>query len=223
MIELNALNVVSLQCVTEYLRMTKDYVGGNLIIYTENFLNEVFGNWKDSIIALEACEGVLTLAEELHIVTRCINSLAMKACTDPSIFGWPMVGRNSMKNPEDGVVCNGICPLEKSSSAGGDWWYEDVSFISLPVYKRLILAMDSKGMKPEYIIGSLMFYSRRFIPGLTRASSFRDIPNRINPGVSVSAPTESDQRVLLEEIVGLLPMKRGLPQQNFYFACFELQ
>lgn len=214
-IELTALNVVSLRCAAEYLRMTEDYVGGNLIVHTENFLNEVFGNWKDSIRALEACEEVLSQAEELHIVTRCINSLAMKACADPSLFGWPMVGRNSMKNPEDGILWNGICPLGKSSSAGADWWYEDVSFLSLPLYKRLILAMDSKGMKPEYIAGSLMFYSRRFIPGLTRASSFRDIPSRINPGASVSAPTESDQRVLLEEIVGLLPMKRGVTSTKY--------
>jgi len=212
-IELNAFNVVSLRCAAEYLRMTEDYVGGNLILHTENLLNEVFGNWKDSMKALEKCEDVLPQAEELHIVTRCINSLAMKACADPSLFGWPMVGRNSMKNPEDGVIWNGICPLEKSGSPGGDWWYEDVSFLSLPLYKRLILAMDSKGMKPEYIAGSLMFYARRFLPGLTRASSFREGTSRINP--AVAAPTESDQRALLEEIVGLLPMKRGVTSTKF--------
>ena len=212
-IELNALNVVSLRCAAEYLRMTEDYVGGNLVIHTENFLNEVFGNWKDSMKALEKCEDVLPQAEELHIVTRCINSLAMKACADPSLFGWPMVGRASMKNPEDGIIWNGICPLEKSGSPGGDWWYEDVSFLSLPLYRRLILAMDSKGMKQEYIAGSLMFYARRFLPGLTRVSSFREGTSRVNP--AVAAPTESDQRVLLEEIVGLLPMKRGVTSTKF--------
>ncbi|XP_020276574.1 BTB/POZ domain-containing protein At5g03250-like isoform X2 [Asparagus officinalis] len=220
-IELNALNVVSLRCAAEFLGMTEDCVGGNLILHTENFLYEVFDSWKDSIKALETCdEGILSQAEELHIVTRCINSLAVKACADPSLFGWPVVGRISMKSPEDSssIPWNGICTLEKSVSSagggGGDWWYEDVSFLSLPLYKRLILAMDSKGMKPEYIAGSLMFYSRRFLPGLTRASSFREGPNRINPA-AVSAPTESDQKVLLEEIVGLLPTKMGVTPTKF--------
>ncbi|KAK1578433.1 hypothetical protein Q3G72_030243 [Acer saccharum] len=81
-----ALNVVSLRCAAEYLRMSEEYGEGNLTILTENFLNEVFGNWTDSVRALEAREEVLPHVEELHIVSRCINSLAMKACADPSLF-----------------------------------------------------------------------------------------------------------------------------------------
>lgn len=79
-IELNALNVVCLRCAAEYLRMTDDYAEGNLITQAECFLVDVLANWKDSIKALETCEGVLPTAEDLHLVSRCITALASKAC-----------------------------------------------------------------------------------------------------------------------------------------------
>ncbi|XP_020100660.1 BTB/POZ domain-containing protein At5g03250-like isoform X1 [Ananas comosus] len=218
-IELNALNVVCLRCAAEYLRMTEDYAEGNLIAQTENFLNEVFGNWKDSIKALETCEDVLPYAEELHIISRCINSLASKACADPGLFGWPVGGKSTS------VLWNGIGNNsgDGHKSAGGvDWWYEDISFLSLPLFKRLIQAMEAKAMKPENIAGALMFYARRFLPGLTRNSSFRDgTTARINPTTPVSAPSESDQRVFLEEIVGLLPAKKGVASTKFLLGMLR--
>ncbi|XP_010905600.1 BTB/POZ domain-containing protein At5g03250 [Elaeis guineensis] len=220
-IEMNALNVVCLHCAAEYLCMTEDCVGGNLILQTEHFLNEVFNSWKDSIKALESCESVLSYAEELHTVSRCINTLASKACADPNLFGWSMAGRTSMKSPGGSALWNGIVAEETPRSTGADWWYEDASFLSLPLFKRLILAVEAKGMKPENIAGALMFYARRFLPCLSRNSSFRDGTTRITPGASISAPSESDQRVFLEEIVGLLPMKKGVTSTKFLLGMLR--
>ncbi|XP_077247448.1 BTB/POZ domain-containing protein At5g03250-like isoform X1 [Tasmannia lanceolata] len=216
-LELTALNVVCLRCAAEHLRMTEDYGEGNLIAQTECFLNEVLSSWKDSIKALETCEDVLPHAEELHIVSRCINSLAMKACSDPSLFGWP----SSLQSPNDTNLWNGIGCGAKPRTASEDWWYEDVSFLSLNLYKRLILAMESRAMKPESIAGSLMFYGKRYLPGLSRHSSFRENTGRVMPGASVSAPSESDQRSLLEEIVGLLPMKKGVTSTKFLLGLLR--
>ncbi|KAF7818621.1 BTB/POZ domain-containing protein [Senna tora] len=207
-IEVTALNVVSLRCAAEYLQMTESYGEGNLISQTEALLNEVFSNWPDSIKALETCEEVQSYAEDLHIVSRCIDSLAMKACSDPSLFNWPLATRNSSQKREDGVLWNGISSETKPPSLGDNWWYEDVSFLSLPLYKRLILAIEAKGMKPESIAGSLIYYVRRFLPLMNRQSSFNDAS--LNPGTTISTTSDADQRALLEEIVGLLPNKRGV-------------
>lgn len=99
-IELNASNVVSLRCAAEYLRMGEDYGEGNLITKAEDFLNEIFSNWSDSIKALETCKEVLPHAEELHLVSRCINSLAMKASADPGLFSWPVSGKDATESSE---------------------------------------------------------------------------------------------------------------------------
>ncbi|PON67973.1 Voltage dependent potassium channel [Trema orientale] len=214
-VELNASNVVSVRCAAEYLQMTEDFGEGNLILQTENFLNEIFGNWTDSLKVLETCEDILSPAEELHIVSRCINSLAMKACADPSLFSWPVSGgRSAVQSPEGGMFWNGICTAAKPHPVGEDWWYEDVSLLRLPLYKRLILAVEARGMKPERIAGSLIHYTKKHLCLLGRQSSFQN-GNRVASGSTMSSPPDADQRNLLEEIVGLLPDQKGVTPTNF--------
>ncbi|KAK7245624.1 hypothetical protein RIF29_40472 [Crotalaria pallida] len=204
-IEVTALDVVGLRCAAEYLQMTENYGDGNLIAQTEAFLNEVFSNWSDSIKALETCEQVQTFAEDLHIVSRCIDSLAMKVCSDPNLFNWPVAGQNHTHDQVDHVSWNGISSENKPPFQGDDWWYYDVSLLSLPLYKRLILSIESKGMKSESVAASLIFYLRRFLPLMNRQSSFNDRQHATIPTTS-----EADQRALLEEIVELIPNKRGV-------------
>ncbi|CAN6723666.1 unnamed protein product [Malus baccata var. baccata] len=208
-IELTAMNVVILRCAAEYLQMTEDYEQGNLIAQTEVFLTEVFSNWRDSIVALETCEEVQQYAEELHIASRCIDSLAIKACADPKLFSWPILsGENDMKNPT--ASWNGITSDDaKPQPLADDWWYEDASLLSLPLYKRLIQAVELKRMRPESIAASLIFYVRKYLPLMNRQSSFHDT-NYVNSGTTISNISEADQRALLEDIMGLLPHKKGV-------------
>lgn len=213
-IELTALNVVGLRCAAECLQMSEDYGEGNLVMQTESFLNEIFCYWTDSIKALETCEEVLPHAEELHIVSRCIDSLAIKACADPSLFSWPMSGHREVESPGGAVFWNGICTAAKPHPVSEDWWYDDVSFLRLHLYKRLILAVGSKGMKAERIAGSVVYFAKRHLPLLGRQSS---IPNG-NPaaqGSIISAPADADQRNLLEQLVELLPSEKGVTATNF--------
>ncbi|KAK4583232.1 hypothetical protein RGQ29_026140 [Quercus rubra] len=217
-IEFTALNVVSLRCAAEYLKMTEDYGEGNLISQTEGFLNEVFGDWKDSLKVLESCAEVQEYAEELHIVSRCVDSLAMKACADSSLFNWPISGGSNSQNATGTVLWNGISS-ERPQPLGEDWWFEDVSFLSFPLYKRLVLAVELKGMKPETIAASLIYYARRHLPLMNRQSSFNDA-NHANPGTSISIP-EADQRLLLEEIVVLFPTIKGVTSTKFLLGLLR--
>ncbi|KAF5935629.1 hypothetical protein HYC85_026758 [Camellia sinensis] len=210
-IELTALNVVGLRCAAEYLQMNEDFGEGNLIAETDGFLNEVFGNWADTVEALKTCEEVLPFAEELHILSRCINSLAMKACADTSLFSWPVSGSNNMQSTTGTVLWNGISTTTEPQPVGDDWWYEDVSFLSLPLYKRLIKAVELGGMKPERIARSLVYYAKMYLPLMSKQSSFKNI----NPGSTISVPPEADQRALLEEIVELIPNQKGVTQTKF--------
>ncbi|XP_020572911.1 BTB/POZ domain-containing protein At5g03250-like [Phalaenopsis equestris] len=214
-IELNSYNVAALRCAAEYLCMTEDYFEGNLISKTENFLIEIFGDWKDSIKVLKSCEDLLPLAEELHIVTRCINSLALKACADPNTFVWPTSARSSVKSSDGNSLWNGISSAEKKKATELDWWYEESSCLSLALYKRLIVSMGSKGMKPENIAGSLIFYLKKYFRGLSRNSSFQDGNTRANHAPTLSPLSESEQRAVLEELVGLLPSEKGLISTTF--------
>ncbi|KAJ3674901.1 hypothetical protein LUZ60_005517 [Juncus effusus] len=197
-IELNASNVVPLRCAAEYFRMTEDYIKGNLISQTENFLTtKILTNWDDSVKALTTCESVLNYAEELDIVSRCIKSLATKAISGKPTYDPSLVGE---------VSWNGITCTDTPKLIGSDWWYEDVSALSLSLFKRLIRVLDSKGMNPENLANAVIYYASTYNPGLNPDST----------GI-----WSVDQRVLLEEIVGLFPIQKGVTSTKFLFSMLS--
>ncbi|KAG1368405.1 putative BTB/POZ domain-containing protein [Cocos nucifera] len=214
-LELTASNVVYLHCAAEHLQMSEDIVEGNLIAQTETFLNQVvLRSWKDSLKALQTCDDLLPHAENLHIVRKCIESLAVKACTDPNLFGWPMMEHGIKQSPGGSVLWNGISTGARPRQCRSDWWYEDVSSLSLPMYKRLISVMESRGIRQEIIAGSLTYYAKRYLPGLNR---------RHSPGTLAltAAPSEEEQRHLLEEIDSLLPHQKGVASTKVLFGLLR--
>uniref|UniRef100_A0A0A9CX68 NPH3 domain-containing protein n=1 Tax=Arundo donax TaxID=35708 RepID=A0A0A9CX68_ARUDO len=84
-----------------------------------------------------------------------------------------------------------------------DWWYDDASSLSFPMYKRLISTMESRGIRPEIIAGSLTYYAKKYLPGLNRRHSMGTVP------LSATLP-DVEQKNLLEEIDRLLPVQKGL-------------
>ncbi|OAY47201.1 BTB/POZ domain-containing protein At1g30440 isoform X1 [Manihot esculenta] len=220
-LELTSSNVVYLRCAAEHLEMTEDYGEGNLIMQTETFFNQVvLRNWKDSLKALQTCDDILPYAEELNITKRCIESLATKACTDPNLFGWPIMERGPMQSPGGSVLWNGISTGARPKNSSSDWWYEDVSTLSLPLYKRLISIMESRGIREEIIAGSLAFYAKKYLPGLNRRQGASESSSRVVPA-ALAPPSEEEQKTLLEEIDRLLPMQKGLVPTKFLFGLLR--
>ncbi|KAF3320417.1 BTB/POZ domain-containing protein [Carex littledalei] len=93
--ELTSSNVVPIICAAYYLNMNMmeddDTTSNkfNLIFKAKKFLSgNVFSNWKESIEALISCdhEDVLNQADELGIVSRCLQSLAYKVTYHESIY-----------------------------------------------------------------------------------------------------------------------------------------
>ncbi|RYR36512.1 hypothetical protein Ahy_A09g041477 [Arachis hypogaea] len=201
--ELTPSNVVSLRCAAEYLQMTEDYGEGNLIIQTENFLNHIFTYWTDTLRALRTCEeDVLPFAEELHITSRCIQSLVLKAA-DPSL----VTSQSVVQSPENrigGLVSKITCE---------DWWYEDVSSLSLPLYKRFMHGASGRHMKAEKISGSLVYYAKKSVPLL--GSQFSGNNSNKSSSISCCTPSEADQRNMIEEIVEMLPNVKGITPTKF--------
>ncbi|KQJ85800.1 BTB/POZ domain-containing protein At1g30440 [Brachypodium distachyon] len=209
-VELSPANVVHLRCAAEYLQMTEETAEDNLINQTETFFNQVvLRSWKDSLEALKACDALLPHAENLHIAKRCVESLAAKASIDPDLFGWPVSEHGVMHIPGGSILWNGISTGAKLGNCSSDWWYDDASSLSFPTYKRLISTMESRGTKEEIIAGSLTYYARKCLPGLNRRQSTGLVP--LTTAASLS---EEEQRHLLEDIDGMLPLQRGLVSTN---------
>ncbi|CAA2980178.1 BTB POZ domain-containing At1g30440 [Olea europaea subsp. europaea] len=222
-LELTAANVVQLGCAAKHLEMIEEHGEGNLISQTEVFLNQVvLRNWKDTLKALQSCEDVLPYAEELQFPKKLIESLAAKACTDPNLFGWPVMEHGGpMQSPGGSVLWNGISTGARPKSSSLDWWYEDASTLSLPLYKRLISAMESRGLKQEIIAGSMNVYAKKYIPGLNRRQGSSESSSRLAPVSSGISLSEEDQKLLIEEIDHLLPIQKGLIPTKFLFGLLR--
>ncbi|KAM2496618.1 hypothetical protein COP2_037427 [Malus domestica] len=220
--ELTASNVVYLRCAAEHLEMTEEYGEDNLITQSEAFLNQVvLRNWKDSLKALQTCDDILPYAEELNIPKRCMESLATKASTDPNLFGWPVKEHGGpMQSPGGSVLWNGISTGARPKKSSSDWWYEDASTLSLPLYQRLISVMESRGIKQETIAASITFYAKKYLPGLNRRQG-NDYSTNLKPVSLGSPPSEEDQKLLLEEVDRLLPFQKRVVPTKFLFGLLR--
>ncbi|KAK7257648.1 hypothetical protein RIF29_31773 [Crotalaria pallida] len=208
-VELTARNVVLVYCAAEYLEMTDEFGEDNLLSKSESFFQKnILRNWKDCMLALQISEPVLSRAEKLHLVDKCLSALSMMVCTDPSLFGWPMMMYGSLQSPGGSILWNGINTGARIRSSESDWWYEDISYLSVNLFKRLIKKMQLRGIRPEKLAGAIMYYCRKYLPGLDRWQGGHGSKTRTVASFSLT-PAAVDQRVLLESIEKLLPEKKG--------------
>ncbi|XP_010424897.1 PREDICTED: BTB/POZ domain-containing protein At3g50840-like [Camelina sativa] len=189
-VDISVSTAAPLRCAAEYLEMTEEYSSENLISKTERFLSQyVFTNVRESIKALKSCESVSSLAESLGLTEQCIDSIVFKASsTDPSSFllGWPI--NNGGIFAVDGK--------KQSKESKTELWFQDLTELSFPIFRRVILALRSRDLSHEIIEKSLISYVKKQIPGVSRSSSS-----------SATIASENQQRELLETIISdLLPL-----------------
>ncbi|XP_071702389.1 BTB/POZ domain-containing protein At5g66560-like [Rutidosis leptorrhynchoides] len=179
-IELSSSNVAPLRCAGETLEMTEEYCEDNLVSKTEIFLTQtVLKSLKDSIVTLKSCESLMPLADSLAIVERCINSIVAKVSSfDPSLFSWP---------------------VSETTPTKEDWWIDELTVVSPPLFNRAIKAMKSQNLDNGIIKNCLLCYAKKHIPGINRTN---------RKPTHTSKPAEVDQKELLETIV------TNLPEQN---------
>ncbi|KAK4441251.1 BTB/POZ domain-containing protein [Sesamum alatum] len=208
-VEFTPRNVVILYCAADYLCMTDDYGEDNLLSKSESFFHKhILRNWKDCILALQSCEPVIPRVDKLQIISRCMNALSVMICTDPSLFGWPMMMYGSLQSPGGSILWNGINTGAKIQSNESDWWFEDISYLCFELFERLIQTMEAKGITPENLARAIMYYCKKYLPGLGRWQGGQSGISRTVASFSMT-PATVNQRALLESVIKLLPEKKG--------------
>ncbi|KAI6681210.1 hypothetical protein NL676_035091 [Syzygium grande] len=191
-VTLNAYNVVAARCAAEYLEMTEDVDRGNLIFKIEVFLNSsIFRSWKDSIIVLQTTRSLLPWSDDLKVVGRCIDSIASKTSIDPGNVNWSYTHNRKLASA-DRVLEEGIKFQERMESVPKDWWIEDLCELDIDLFKRVIVAVKSKGRMDANVIGeALRTYAVRWLPDSVDAL--------------VSDANQFRNKSLLETLIALLP------------------
>ncbi|KAL5973568.1 hypothetical protein ACLOJK_030219 [Asimina triloba] len=208
-VDLTPKNIIMVYCAANYLEMTEEYGEENLLAKSENFFHKIIlRNWKDCVLALQSCYSVSAEADSLFILDKSLNALSNMACTDPSLFGWPMMMYGSLQSPGGSILWNGINTGARIRSMESDWWFEDVSYFSISLFERLIETMTERGMRPENLAGAIMHYAKKYLPGLGRWQGGQRGKARSIASFSMT-PAVVDQKILLESIERLLPQKKG--------------
>ncbi|XP_028807121.1 BTB/POZ domain-containing protein NPY1 [Neltuma alba] len=195
-VTLNAYNVVAARCAAEYLEMTEEIDKGNLIFKIEVFLNSsIFRSWKDSIIVLQTTKSLLPWSEDLKIIGRCVDSIASKTSVNPEHIMWSYT-YNRKLSESDKITEDQMASRAKIESVPRDWWVEDVCELDIDLYKRVMIAVTSKGRMDGVIIGeALKVYAVRWLPESVEALA-SDVHAWRN-------------KTLVETIVCLLPSNYG--------------
>ncbi|KAL0389848.1 UNVERIFIED_CONTAM: BTB/POZ domain-containing protein [Sesamum calycinum] len=205
--EITASNVAQLCCVSDYLEMTEEYSKNNLGSRCEEYLESiVYKNLEMCVEVLQQCENLFPLADELKIVTRCIDAIASKACAEQIASSFSRLEYSS----------SGRLHMSKQTKCEGDWWIEDLSVLRIDLYQRVIAAMKCRGVRPESIGASLLNYAQK---ELIKKSSLRNQSNQ--PKVELTSGASSHESLVVETIISLLPVEKFAVPITFLFGLLR--
>ncbi|KAL8225010.1 hypothetical protein R6Q57_017567 [Mikania cordata] len=200
--EITPANVAQLCCISDYLEMTEDFSNNNLGSRADEYLNYVVcQNLEMSVEVLRQSENLLPLADELKIVTRCIDAIASKACVEQIASSFSRLEYSSSGRLHMG--------RQKCES---DWWIKDLSILRIDIYQRVITAMKCRGVRPESIGDSLINYAEK---ELTKKTGVQQIK------VAVGGGSSDHERLVVETIVGLLPVEKLVVPLSFLFGLLR--
>lgn len=104
------------------------------------------------------------------------------------------------------------------------WWGEDIAELEIDLYWRTMIAIKSGGKMPSHLIGeALRIYASRWLPNVSKDLKM-DMHEFSDPDSEESIGEEKENskpRLLLESIVGLLPVERGAVSCSFLLRLLK--
>ncbi|XP_019441500.1 PREDICTED: BTB/POZ domain-containing protein NPY2-like isoform X1 [Lupinus angustifolius] len=206
-VTLNAYNVIAARCAAEYLGMNETVEKGNLIYKVDVFLSSsVYRSWKDSIILLQTSRSMLPVAEDLKVISHCIESIANKACVDVSKVDWSYTYNRKKLLEENGIDSNQN--EVRTRLVQKDWWVEDLCELEVELYKSVITNIKTKAAHSNEVIGEAL-----------KAYAYRKLPNFSKSMIQTGGM--SKHRLIVETIVSLLPAEKDSVSCRFLLKLLK--
>ncbi|XP_057545431.1 BTB/POZ domain-containing protein At5g48130 [Amaranthus tricolor] len=229
---IDPFNVASLRCASHILEMNESEGGpNNLCERTDLYLNQVvLQSWDDTLIVLQKCQSLLPWAEELLIVSRCIESLAFMACMeilDPERKRKkPIVCLEHLANkPWNNKVLKQIIANDQDHV-----WIKDLIALPFGFFTRIIGSLRRQGMKEKYVSPIIVFYATKWVNSKRTRQFWECLCDNVDEDDNTSRVHDANK--VLDTLTGILDMllvgvnSNKLIPVGFYFElltrCLEL-
>ncbi|KAF8669402.1 hypothetical protein HU200_051751 [Digitaria exilis] len=216
-VALDPFNVAAVRCAAEFLDVSG--LGARCDLYINQV---VLQSWDDALIVLQRCQPLLPVAEELLIVSRCVESLAFMACMEildpeqrrdqPGAAGArALVGRRW-----DAELVKEL--------AARDLWIKDLIALPFEFFERIVQALRRQGMKEKYVSPVVLFYANKWVLSKKTHKFWATTDDE-----AVDGETDANRRAaaIMEGVIALLPVEAaavaasGAIPVAFYFALLS--
>lgn len=218
-VALDPFNVAAVRCAAEFLGVAG--LGARCDLYINQV---VLQSWDDALIVLQRCQPLLPFAEELLIVSRCVESLAFMACME--ILDPEQLRRD--QQPGASAATRALVGRRWDAEvvkelAARDLWIKDLVALPFDFFERIVQALRRQGMKEKYVSPVVLFYANKWVLS-KKTHKFWATTDE-----AVDGETEANRRAaaILEGVIGLLPAESaavaagGAIPVAFYFALLS--
>ncbi|RLM85187.1 BTB/POZ domain-containing protein [Panicum miliaceum] len=215
-VALDPFNVAAVRCAAEFL------VVGGLGARCDLYINQVvLQSWDDALIVLQRCQPLLPVAEELLIVSRCVESLAFMACME-------ILDPEQRRDQPGAVGARALVGRRWDAElvkelAARDLWIKDLIALPFEFFERIVQALRRQGMKEKYVSPVVLFYANKWVLS-KKTHKFWATTDE-----AVDGETDANRRAaaIMEGVIALLPVEAasvaasGAIPVAFYFALLS--
>ncbi|PUZ72687.1 hypothetical protein GQ55_2G414700 [Panicum hallii var. hallii] len=215
-VALDPFNVAAVRCAAELLGV------GGLGARCDLYINQVvLQSWDDALIVLQRCQPLLPVAEELLIVSRCVESLAFMACME-------ILDPEQRRDQPGAVGARALVGRRWDAElvkelAARDLWIKDLIALPFEFFERIVQALRRQGMKEKYVSPVVLFYANKWVLS-KKTHKFWATTDE-----AVDGETDANRRAaaIMEGVIALLPVEAasvaasGSIPVAFYFALLS--
>ncbi|KAL6856194.1 hypothetical protein ACP4OV_018996 [Aristida adscensionis] len=211
---LDPFNVAAVRCAAEFLD------AGGLGARCDLYINQVvLQSWDDALIVLQRCQPLLPAAEELLIVSRCVESLAFMACME-------ILDPEQRRDPPGAAAGRALAGRRWDAElvkelAARDLWIKDLIALPFQFFRRIVQALRRQGMKEKYVSPVVLFYANKWVLS-KKTHKFWATTDE-----AVDGETDANRRAtaIMQGVIELLPADEeaasGAIPAAFYFALLS--
>ncbi|XP_062187639.1 BTB/POZ domain-containing protein At5g48130-like [Phragmites australis] len=212
-VPLDPFNVAAVRCAAEFLDV------GGLGARCDLYINQVvLQSWDDALIVLQRCQPLLPVAEELLIVSRCVESLAFMACME-------ILDPEQRRDQPGAAASHALVGRRWDAElvkelAARDLWIKDLIALPFEFFKRIVQALRRQGMKEKYVSPVVLFYANKWVLSKKTHKFWASTDD------AVDGETDANRRAtrILESVISLLPVEAAASNAipvAFYFALLS--